>query len=178
MGCIRRKIKNSWWNRNGHNVQIWLTTGHSSFFLIEKRPELRLQESTCKGGGPGKGLGREMVTHTSALTTEPLPRGAGRGPVRLNAVWILNALANTTRRTEKQKLWGINTAACGADLPLASRQLRHDQMEQDPTEPHTGRSTFLLSSGCAGITEWPVVRGPFLLRTSFPARCWCAHPLF
>ena len=29
-------------------------------------------------------------------------------------------------------------------------QLRHDQMEQGHTEPHTGRSTFLLSSGGAG----------------------------
>ena len=30
------------------------------------------------------------------------------------------------------------------------RQLRHDQTEQGPTEPHAGRSTFLLSSGGAG----------------------------
>ena len=29
-------------------------------------------------------------------------------------------------------------------------QLRHDRMEQGPTEPHAGRSTFLLSSGGAG----------------------------
>ena len=29
-------------------------------------------------------------------------------------------------------------------------QLRHDRMEEGPTEPHTGRSTFLLSSGGAG----------------------------
>ena len=28
-------------------------------------------------------------------------------------------------------------------------QLRHDQMEQGPTEPRAGRSTFLLSSGGA-----------------------------
>ena len=28
--------------------------------------------------------------------------------------------------------------------------LRHDPMEQGPTEPHAGRSTFLLSSGGAG----------------------------
>ena len=53
-------------------------------------------------------------------------------------------------------------------------------MEQGPTEPHTGRSTFLLSSGGAGgagITEWPLMRGRFLLRTSFPAgrqwQVWC-----
>ena len=29
-------------------------------------------------------------------------------------------------------------------------QLRHDRMEQGPTESHAGRSTFLLSSGGAG----------------------------
>ena len=29
-------------------------------------------------------------------------------------------------------------------------QPRHDQMEQGPTEPHAGHSTFLLSSGGAG----------------------------
>ena len=29
-------------------------------------------------------------------------------------------------------------------------RLRHDQMEQGPTEPHAGRSAFLLSSGGAG----------------------------
>ena len=29
-------------------------------------------------------------------------------------------------------------------------QLRHDPMEQGPTEPHAGRRTFLLSSGGAG----------------------------
>ena len=35
-------------------------------------------------------------------------------------------------------------------LATSIRRLRHDQMEQGPTEPHAGRSTFLLSSGGAG----------------------------
>ena len=35
-------------------------------------------------------------------------------------------------------------------LATSIRQLRHDQMEQGPTEPHAGRSTCLLSSGGAG----------------------------
>ena len=50
-------------------------------------------------------------------------------------------------------------------------RLRHDQMEQGPTEPHAGRSTFLLSSGgaVAGITERRLRRDRFLLRTSFLA---------
>ena len=33
---------------------------------------------------------------------------------------------------------------------LRARHNIHDQMEQGPTEPHAGHSTFLLSSGGAG----------------------------
>ena len=55
------------------------------------------------------------------------------------------------------------------ELRLATSvcQLRHDPMEQGPTEPHAGRSTFLVVRG-AGITECLLVRGGSLLRTSFP----------
>ena len=47
---------------------------------------------------------------------------------------------------------------------LATRvgQLGHDQIEQGPTEPHAGRSTFLLSSGGAGgrvLLRGPLIRG-------------------
>ena len=56
-------------------------------------------------------------------------------------------------------------------------RLRHDQMEQGPTEPRIGRSTFLLSSsgaggggGGAGITEWPLVRGSIPTEHPFPCR--------
>ena len=35
-------------------------------------------------------------------------------------------------------------------LATSVRQLRHDQMEQGPTEPRTGRGMFLLSFGGAG----------------------------
>ena len=71
-------------------------------------------------------------------------------------------------------LWGIS----GSDLQMCVVmtgfcQLRHDPMEHGPTEPHAERSTFLLSAGGAGggvgITEWPLIRGLLLLRTSFPA---------
>ena len=40
---------------------------------------------------------------------------------------------------------------CGRTrLATSVCQLRHDRMGQGPTEPHAGRSTFLLSSGGAG----------------------------
>ena len=54
--------------------------------------------------------------------------------------------------------WFAHGVACMLDiasegytrLATSVRQLRHDQMEQGPTEPQSGRSTFLLSSGGAG----------------------------
>ena len=51
-----------------------------------------------------------------------------------------------------QKIWSKkkNTTHCSSRLATSVCQLRHDQMEQGPTEPHAGRSTFLLSSGGAG----------------------------
>uniref|UniRef100_A0A7S4FU95 Uncharacterized protein n=1 Tax=Eutreptiella gymnastica TaxID=73025 RepID=A0A7S4FU95_9EUGL len=40
----------------------------------------------------------------------------------------------------------------GTPIRLATSvcQLRHDQMEQGPTEPHAGRSTFLSPGGAGG----------------------------
>ena len=70
---------------------------------------------------------------------------------------------------------GAVCSACvweGGRLATSVCRLRHDRMGQGPTEPHAGRSTFLLSSGGAGgagITEWPLVRGPVLPSTGFPA---------
>ena len=51
-------------------------------------------------------------------------------------------------------------------------------MGQDPTEPHAGRSTFLLSSGGAGgggITEWPLVRGPVAAEHPLPCQMLVAY---
>ena len=45
-------------------------------------------------------------------------------------------------------------------------RLRHDRMEQGPTEPHAGRSTFLLSSGGAGGGY----TGPVPTENQFPCR--------
>ena len=41
-------------------------------------------------------------------------------------------------------------SAVATKLATSLHQFRHDQMEQSPTEPHAGRSTFLLSSGGVG----------------------------
>ena len=38
----------------------------------------------------------------------------------------------------------------GGGLATSVCQPRHDAAERGPTEPHTGRSTFLLSSGGVG----------------------------
>ena len=59
-------------------------------------------------------------------------------------------------------------------------QLRHDQMEQGPTESHTGRSTFLLSSGGARGGYYSVAfdMGPIATENQFPCRmlvaCLCS----
>ena len=51
-------------------------------------------------------------------------------------------------------------------------QLRHDQMEQGPTEPHAGRSTFLLSFGGAGGGYYSVAShtGPIPTENQFPCQ--------
>ena len=50
--------------------------------------------------------------------------------------------------------WGVVLRRGGGvvspRLATSVCRLRHDRMEQGPTEPHAGRSTFLLSSGGAG----------------------------
>ena len=53
---------------------------------------------------------------------------------------------------QREDVMAINTHAGRflSRLATSVRQLRRDQMEQGPTEPHAGRSTFLLSSGGAG----------------------------
>jgi len=58
---------------------------------------------------------------------------------------------------ERNASEGAVQSLCTAESQEAKRgilatsvcRLRHNQMEQDPTEPHGGRSTFLLSSGGA-----------------------------
>ena len=47
-------------------------------------------------------------------------------------------------------LLGLRALQPPSRLAATVCQLRHDPMEQRPTEPHAGRSTFLLSSGGAG----------------------------
>ena len=59
-----------------------------------------------------------------------------------------------------------------AKLATSVCQFRRDQMEQGPTEPHIGRSTFLLSSGGAGGGYYSVAldTGPIVTENRFPAR--------
>ena len=54
----------------------------------------------------------------------------------------------------------------------ASVCLRHGQMEQGPTEPHAGRSTFLLSSGGAGGGYYCVAfdTGPIATKNQIPCQ--------
>ena len=65
--------------------------------------------------------------------------GAGRASLRVGT---------HTRRVCDGR--AIQTPVPGPDMPLVWDQPRHDRREQDPTEPHTGCSAFLLSFGGAG----------------------------
>ena len=60
----------------------------------------------------------------------------------------LKQLGTSIRFLERQ----LSNPVSSHPIRLATSvcQPRHDRMEQGPTEPHAGRSTFLLSSGGAG----------------------------
>ena len=69
---------------------------------------------------------------------------------------------------------------CGGDKGEGERsrfaasicQRRHDRMGQGPTEPRTGRSTFLLSAGGArgGNSYVALDTGPILTENQFPCQ--------
>ena len=99
-GCIRLKTKNSWWNRKGHNVQIWLTTGHTSCFFPQLKNVLVLAcgfvLSCVEGEGwlmPATGVlprgntglskrGGPVFPHFCPLNQNPpCVRTRGKGPV-------------------------------------------------------------------------------------------------
>ena len=68
---------------------------------------------------------------------------------------------------------GARKAPCVCrTLATSVCQLRHDQMEQGPTEPHAGRGTFLLSSGGAGggYCQLTLDTGRIPTETQFPCR--------
>ena len=66
-----------------------------------------------------------------------------RGTGHRSAAWSPTSIHGHPTPTESNRMaaHSLATSVC---------QPRHDQMEQGPTEPHAGRSTFLLSSGGAG----------------------------
>ena len=68
-------------------------------------------------------------------------------------------------------LTGRCTAEVQSRVATSVCQLRHGQMGQGPTEPHSGCSTFLLRSGGAGGGYYTVDAGPITTENRFfPAR--------
>ena len=70
-------------------------------------------------------------------------------------------------------LMGCVVCLPSTDLPLASASSDgYDQTEQGPAKPHAGRSTFLPSSGGAGVGYYRVDfdTGPNPTEDEFP--CW------
>ena len=99
---------------------------------------------------------RDTLGSSSPASNDPYNSyrdAGGGGDCPVVFVATLNAAVNG----ERWHKWGQQTRPATSVC-----QLRHDRMEQGPTEPHAGRGTFLLSSGGAGgagITEWPWVWG-------------------
>ena len=86
------------------------------------------RRNVTQGGGGGQVHASQNLAHGS--------EGSGR-------CWspVLDSSATAKGTCDMSRKTRLVTSAC---------QLRHDPMEQGPTEPQSGRSTFLLSSGGAG----------------------------
>ena len=127
------------------------------------------------------------VLRSSALTTEHPPGGArggswGGAQVKLNAVWILNLLASTTRRTEKQKLWA-KTAACTASrcAPVVARYFEEYSSQRGggggaqvpglTSTPEFCLPTQHLWGGRGGLTRFAYSAPAFLLQRKAPMTC-------
>ena len=81
-------------------------------------------------------------------STTPSPRGVSEGGGE--GVWDPKVCVPKMARQDLPVVNFVFSHDGGARSRCATSQLRHDRMEQGLTEPHTGRSTFLLSSGGAG----------------------------
>ena len=64
------------------------------------------------------------------------------------AAGVTQSTYRSTEVASERRAVGCGCALCR--LATGIYQLRHDQMEQGPTGPHGGYSTFLLSFGGAG----------------------------
>ena len=83
-----------------------------------------------------------LIAHIAHIQKVPDVHHCAHHQVQLlDAVWKGTML--TSGRVHR-------TAYTPTRFATSVRRLRHDPMEQGPTEPHTGRSTFLLSSGGVG----------------------------
>ena len=119
---------------------------------------------------------RNRVPRPSA-PTQPRPVWQCVVPWRGVAAWAEHAAgARGTRRQSAiaQRPWAAHGHKMedGSRVATSVRQLRHDQMEQGPTEAHAGRSTFLLSFGGARGGYYRVAdgTGPVPTDTQFPCR--------
>ena len=110
---------------------------------------------------PSGVCGREARLHDPRPTPPPPPRPPARSglpcvqpvpppprPIR----WAPPLLRRGTALSDRTGRSLRPCRSCTAPTPrrATSCQLRHDRMEQGPTESHAGRSTFLLSSGGGG----------------------------
>ena len=99
------------------------------------------------------GARREVATSDAAARCIDLQGKKGPGKVERGRGTGKGIGRGRRRRTPgnlRDRHSRLEEGGGGVSLATGVCQLRHDQMEQGPTEPRTGRSTFLLSSGGAG----------------------------
>ena len=108
-----------------------------------------------RGPGPAEG-GRGATTPSVIPGSHPQPHPVSRPhlrpppPPEQQNMWCCADRVSPEGRAKAQGR--IRTR-----LATSVCRLRHDRMQQGPTEPHAGRGTFLLSSGGAGGGVWAVV---------------------
>ena len=126
---------------------------------------------TCPGGRRARTQARaewpwHRVTTPYPSTQSPF-RGLAQGDSRSQSSVLRSGACEHggASRARRKRLHDTQTdgewvceRAVRTGLATSVCRLRHDQMEQGPTEPHTGRGTFLLSSGGAGGRVLPSSR--------------------
>ena len=125
----------------------------------------------------GKGLAR-LLWVTAGRWTTPWS-ATNRHQLLVDFRWITAQCCGLQAVRQPITANGQAHPEVGTRFATGVCQLRDDRIEQGPTEPHTGRSTFLLSSGGAGGGHYCVAlgTGPIATEHQFPCQTLVAYLL-
>ena len=132
----------------------------ASRFSLRLRCDGTPRES-ARSGASSKGRRRRHCRTVGSVASPPLLRCSPSGHVQASGAQVVGATAVLHPGDAREGPWGRRGGCKSAcQTPCASVcvcQLRHNRMEQGPTEPHAGHSTFLLS--CGGVGGRVLLRG-------------------